>query len=191
MNLKFSNALNIDGESFNGVFIEEKNHTGKINLRGRNTDKEFMKNVGLVLDLVLPIEPNVRVSNKNINIIWLSPNEWLIETPKTETQKILIELKSTLNPQKTAVTDVSFNRTVLRLEGDHVFTLLSKYLVINLEKVLNTNYSVAQTIFIKIPILLIRNNTENDISSIDIHLNRSHAKYVYELLIDGCKDLNI
>ena len=191
MNLKFSNALNIDGESFNGVFIEEKNHTGKINLRGRNTDKEFMKNVGLVLDLVLPIEPNVRVSNKNINIIWLSPNEWLIETPKTETQKILIELKSTLNPQKTAVTDVSFNRTVLRLEGDHVFTLLSKYLVINLEKVLNTNYSVAQTIFIKIPILLIKNNAENDISSIDIHLNRSHAKYVYELLIDGCKDLNI
>ena len=191
MNLKFSNALNIDGESFNGVFIEEKNHTGKINLRGRNTDKEFMKNVGLVLDLVLPIEPNVRVANKNINIIWLSPNEWLIETPKTETQKILIELKSTLNPQKTAVTDVSFNRTVLRLEGDHVFTLLSKYLVINLEKVLNTNYSVAQTIFIKIPILLIKNNAENDISSIDIHLNRSHAKYVYELLIDGCKDLNI
>jgi len=191
MNLKFSNALNIDGESFNDVFIEEKNHTGKINLRGRNTDKEFMKNVGLVLDLVLPIEPNVRVSNKNINIIWLSPNEWLIETPKTETQKILIELKSTLNPQKTAVTDVSFNRTVLRLEGDHVFTLLSKYLVINLEKVLNTNYSVAQTIFIKIPILLIKNNAENDISSIDIHLNRSHAKYVYELLIDGCKDLNI
>ena len=37
----------------------------QINLRGKNTDKEFMKNVGLVLDLVLPIEPNVRVSNKN------------------------------------------------------------------------------------------------------------------------------
>ena len=191
MNLKFSNALNIDGESFNGVFIEEKNHTGKINLRGRNTDKEFMKNVGLVLDLVLPIEPNVRVSNKNINIIWLSPNEWLIETPKTETQKILIELKSTLNPQKTAVTDVSFNRTVLRLEGDHVFTLLSKYLVINLEEVLKTNYSVAQTIFIKIPVLLIRNNRKNETTSIDIQLNRSHAKYVYELLKDGCKILNI
>ena len=191
MNLKFSNALNIDGESFNGVFIEEKNHTGKINLRGKNTDKEFMKTVGSVLDLVLPIEPNVRVSNNKVSIIWLSPNEWLIETPKTETQKILTILKSSLNPKKTAITDVSFNRTVLRLKGDHVFTLLSKYLVINLEKVLNTNYSVAQTIFIKIPILLIKNNAENDISSIDIHLNRSHAKYVYELLIDGCKDLNI
>ena len=191
MNLNPSPVLKISNENLNGISIQERNLLGKINLRGKSSDKEFMKNVGSVLDLVLPIEPNVRVSNNNISIIWLSPNEWLIETPKAETKKVLTLLKSTLNPQKTSITDVSYNRTVLRLEGDHVFTLLSKYLVINLEKVLNTNYSVAQTIFIKIPILLIRNNTKNDISSIDIHLNRSHAKYVYELLIDGCKDLNI
>ena len=191
MNLNPSNVLKINKEIFNGISIEERELVGKINLRGKSNDKEFMKNVGSVLDLVLPIEPNVRVSNNNISIIWLSPNEWLIETPKAETKKVLTLLKSTLNPQKTAITDVSYNRTVLRLEGDRVFTLLSKYLVINLEEVLKTNYNVAQTIFIKIPILLIRNNTKNDISSIDIHLNRSHAKYVYELLIDGCKDLNI
>ena len=191
MNLNPSTVLKINKENFNGISINERDVVGKINLRGKSTDKEFMKNIGSVLDLVLPIEPNVRVSNNNISIIWLSPNEWLIETPKDETHKVLKLLKSALNPQKTAITDVSFNKTVLRLKGDDVFTLLSKYLVINLEKVLNTNYSVAQTIFIKIPILLIKNNAENDISSIDIHLNRSHAKYVYELLIDGCKDLNI
>ena len=79
----------------------------------------------------------------------------------------------------------------LRLKGDDIYTLLSKYLVINLEEVLKTNYSVAQTIFIKIPVLLIRNNNDNETKSIDIHLNRSHAKYVYELLKDGCKILNI
>ena len=191
MNLKASPVLKIDNDNYNGISIIERGLVGKINLRGQSTDKEFMKNVGSVLDLVLPIEPNVKVSNNNISIIWLSPNEWLIETPKAETKKVLTLLKSTLNPQKTAITDVSYNRTVLRLEGDHVFTLLSKYLVINLEEVLKTNYNVAQTIFIKIPILLIRNNSNNETISIDIHLNRSHAKYVYELLIDGCKILNI
>ncbi len=191
MNLNPSPVLKISNENLNGISIQERNLLGKINLRGKSSDKEFMKNVGSVLDLVLPIEPNVRVSNNNISIIWLSPNEWLIETPKAETKKVLTLLKSTLNPQKTAITDVSYNRTVLRLEGYHVFTLLSKYLVINLEEVLKTNYNVAQTIFIKIPILLIRNNINNETISIDIHLNRSHAKYVYELLIDGCKILNI
>ena len=191
MNLNPSSVLNINNENFNGISIDEIDFVGKINLRGKSTDKEFMKNVGSALDLVLPIEPNVKVSNNNISIIWLSPNEWLIETPKSETQKILTLLKSTLNPQKTAITDVSFNRTVLRLEGDNVFTLLSKFLVINLEEILKNNYSVAQTVFIKIPVLLIKNNDHDEITSIDIHLNRSHAKYVYELLIDGCKILNI
>ena len=191
MNLNPSPVLKISNESLNGISIKERDLVGKINLRGKSNDKEFMKNVGSVLDLLLPIEPNVRVSNNNINIIWLSPNEWLIETPKAEKQKILTLLQSTLNPQKTAITDVSFNRTVLRLEGNHVFTLLSKYMVINLEEVLKTNYNVAQTIFIKIPVLLIRNNSDSETTSIDIHLNRSHVKYVYELLIDGCKTLNI
>jgi len=191
MNLSPSSVLNINKENFNGISIEERYLVGKINLRGKSTDKEFMKDVGSVLDLVLPIEPNVRVSNNNISIIWLSPNEWLIESPKEETQKLLTLLKSTLNPKKTAITDVSFNKTILRLKGDHVFTLLSKYLVINLEEALKTNYSVAQTIFIKIPVLLIRNYNDDEITSIDIHLNRSHAEYVYELLLDGCKILNI
>ena len=191
MKLSLSKVLNANKEHFNGVSIEERNLSGKINLRGKHTDKEFMKNVGSVLDLVLPIEPNVRVSNKNINIIWLSPNEWLIETPEDETLKILTLLKSSLNPQKTSVTDISFNKIVLRLEGNDVMTLLSKFLVINLEEVLKKNYSVAQTIFLKIPILLIRNNNDNESISIDIYLNRSHAKYVYELLIDGSKILNI
>ena len=191
MSLTPSSVLKINKENYNSISIIERDLVGKINLRGKSTDKEFMKNVGSVLDLVLPIEPNVRVSNNNISLIWLSPNEWLIETPKAEIQRVLTILKSTLNPQKTAITDVSFNRTVLRLEGNHVFTLLSKYLVINLEEALKTNYSVAQTIFIKIPILLIRNNSNNETTSIDIHLNRSHAKYVYELLIDGCKILDI
>tara|TARA_Y100000768_G_scaffold106356_1_gene77967 strand:- start:1314 stop:1889 length:576 start_codon:yes stop_codon:yes gene_type:complete len=191
MNLNLSTVLNINKENFNGISINERDPVGKINLRGKSSDKEFMKNVGSVLDLVLPIEPNVKVSNNNISIIWLSPNEWLIEIPKAETPKMLSLLRSTLNSQKSAITDVSFNKTVLRLEGEHVFILLSKYVVINLEEVLKTNYSVAQTIFVKIPILLIRNDSEKNTKSIDIHLNRSHAKYVYELLLDGCKILNI
>ena len=191
MNKNPTTVLRINKEDFNGISIEERDIVGKINVRGKSSDKEFMKNIGSALDLVLPVEPNVRVSNNNISIVWLSPNEWLVETPKDKTQDILVLLKSTLNPQKTAVTDVSFNRSVLRLEGDSVFTLLSKYLVLNLEDILKTNHSVAQTIFIKIPILIIRNNSDNKTTSIDIHVNRSHTKYVYDLLVDGCKILNI
>ena len=191
MSLTLNSVLHIKKNEFNGISIEEKNLSGKINIRGKSSDKEFMKNIGTALDLVLPTEPNVRIFNNEISIIWLSPNEWLIETPEKERDKIFSLLKSKLNPERTAITDVSFNRTVLRIEGQKLSTLLSKYLVADIEKILQRNSDVAQTIFIKIPILIIKNNNSDNLYSVDIHLNRSHAKYVYELLLDGCKVLNI
>ena len=191
MSLAFNNVLNLNKKNYNGVTIEELSLSGKINIRGKSSDKEFMKNIGSALNLVLPIEPNVRIFNNNVSIMWLGPNEWLVITPENEKDGIISLLKSNLNPQKTAITDVSFNRTILRLEGEKVFTLLSKFLVANLEKILKTNFSVAQTIFIKIPVLFVRNNTDEEPTSLDLHLNRSHTKYVYELLVDGSKNLNI
>ena len=191
MSLAFNNVLNLSKKNYNGVTIEELSLSGKINIRGKSSDKEFMKNIGSALNLVLPIEPNVRIFNNNISIMWLGPNEWLVITPENEKDGIISLLKSNLNPQKTAITDVSFNRTILRLEGEKVFTLLSKFLVANLEKILKTNFSVAQSIFIKIPVLFVRNNTDEEPTSLDLHLNRSHTKYVYELLVDGSKNLNI
>tara|TARA_Y100001949_G_scaffold3563_1_gene2784 strand:+ start:4753 stop:5328 length:576 start_codon:yes stop_codon:yes gene_type:complete len=191
MSLAFNNVLNLNKKNYNGVTIEELSLSGKINIRGKSSDKEFMKNIGSALNLVLPIEPNVRIFNNNISIMWLGPNEWLVITPENEKDGIISLLKSNLNPQKTAITDVSFNRTILRLEGEKVFTLLSKFLVANLEKILKTNFSVAQSIFIKIPVLFVRNNTDEEPTSLDLHLNRSHTKYVYELLVDGSKNLNI
>ena len=191
MSLAFNNVLNLNKKNYNGVTIEELSLSGKINIRGKSSDKEFMKNIGSALNLVLPIEPNVRIFNNNISIMWLGPDEWLVITPENEKDGIISLLKSNLNPQKTAITDVSFNRTILRLEGEKVFTLLSKFLVANLEKILKTNFSVAQTIFIKIPVLFVRNNTDEEPTSLDLHLNRSHTKYVYELLVDGSKNLNI
>ena len=191
MSLAFNNVLNLNKNNYNGVTIEELSLSGKINIRGKSSDKEFMKKIGSALNLVLPIEPNVRIFNNNISIMWLGPNEWLVITPENEKDGIISLLKSNLNPQKTAITDVSFNRTILRLEGEKVFTLLSKFLVANLEKILKTNFSVAQTIFIKIPVLFVRNNTDEEPTSLDLHLNRSHTKYVYELLVDGSKNLNI
>ena len=191
MSIAYNNVLNLNKKNYNGVTIEELSLTGKINIRGKSSDKEFMKNIGSALNLVLPIEPNVRIFNNNISIMWLGPNEWLVITPENEKDGIISLLKSNLNPQKTAITDVSFNRVVLRLEGEKVFTLLSKFLVANLEKILKTNFSVAQTIFLKIPVLFVRNNTDEEPTSLDLHLNRSHTNYVYELLVDGSKNLNI
>ena len=59
-------------------------------------------------------------------------------------------------------------------------------MVIDIDNVLNSNLKVAQTIFVKIPILIIRNHTDEDKQSFDIYVNRSHATYLKDLLLDGC-----
>ena len=115
MSLVLNSVLNINKKDYNGVTIEETKLLGKINIRGKSSDKEFMKNIGSVLNLVLPIEPNVRIYNNNISIMWLGPNEWLVITPENEKNKIISLLESKLNPENTAITHVTYKRNLIRL----------------------------------------------------------------------------
>ena len=175
----------------NGFDFEELSNIPKINLRGDSADKDFTTNIGKILDTLLPIEPNTSSSTSKLKIIWLSPNEWLIEIYEIEKfDKILSDLKHSLNSQNTAVTDITENRTILRLSGIHLYKLLSKFMIINLDKVLEREASVAQTIFIKVPILIVRNNQQNETQSINLYTNRSHAQYIIDLLIDGSKNID-
>ena len=171
----------------NGICIEELPFIEKINLRGDAKDRDFMSNAGSVLDILIPTEPNTKIQNKNLQVIWLSPNEWLLSfLNDNHFLRILEELNNKLNPEKTSITDISENKTVIRIEGNHTKELLRKFIVLDIDNALNSNLRVAQTIFVKIPVLIIRNHYDKEEQSYDIHVNRSHSKYLRDLLLDGC-----
>ena len=171
----------------NGILIEEQPFVGKINLRGNQNDRDFLSNTGSVLNILIPLDPNTKVQNKEFQVIWLGPNEWLIsffnEGIFSET---LNELNNKLNPEKTSITDISENKTIIRIEGDQTTELLRKFIVLDIDNALNSNLRVAQTIFVKIPVLIIRNHHNQEKQSFDIHANRSHSNYLRNLLLDGC-----
>ena len=171
----------------NGITIEELPFVGKINLRGNTKDRDFLSNAGSVLDVLIPTEPNTIITNTELQIIWLSPNEWLLSFLKNENFiKIFNELNNKLNPEKTSITDISENKTIIRVEGNKTTELLRKFMVLNIDDALENNLKVAQTIFVKIPILIIRNHLNEGKQSFDIHVNRSHTTYLRDLLLDGC-----
>ena len=171
----------------NGITIEELPFVGKINLRGNTKDRDFLSNAGSVLDVLIPTEPNTIITNTELQIIWLSPNEWLLSFFKNENFiKIFNELNTRLNTEKTSITDISENKTVIRIEGDKTTELLRKFMILNIDEALKDNLKVAQTIFVKIPILIIRNHLNERKQSFDIHVNRSHTTYLRDLLLDGC-----
>jgi len=171
----------------NGILIEEIPFVEKLNLRGNAKDKNFLTDVGSILETLLPIDPNTKVENSDFQVVWLSPNEWLINFLKNDKfssthQKLINQL----NPEKTSVTDTSENKTIIRIVGDKSIELLRKFMILDIDKILKDNSKVAQTIFVKIPILIIRNHLKDEKQSFDIHINRSHTNYLKQLLLDGC-----
>ena len=171
----------------NGILIEEIPFVEKLNLRGNAKNKNFLTDVGSILETLLPIDPNTKVENADFQVIWLSPNEWLINFIKNNKFSIIHQkLINQLNPEKTSVTDISENKTIIRIVGDKSIELLRKFMILDIDKILKDNSKVAQTIFVKIPILIIRNHSQDQKQSFDLHINRSHAKYLKELLLDGC-----
>ena len=171
----------------NGISIEEIPFVEKLNLRGSPKDKNFLTDVGSILETLLPIDPNTKVENADFQVIWLSPNEWLINFIKNDKFSITHQkLINQLNPEKTSVTDISENKTIIRIVGDKSIELLRKFMILDIDKILKDNSKVAQTIFVKIPILIIRNHSQDQKQSFDLHINRSHTNYLKELLLDGC-----
>ena len=171
----------------NGISIEELPFLGKLNLRGNIKDKDFISNANSILEILLPLDPNTKIQNNEFQVIWLSPNEWLISFFNND---IFIEklnkLTNKLNPEKTSITDTSENKTIIRIEGNQTTELLRKFMVLDINNALNSNLRVAQTIFVKIPVLIIRNHHDQEKKSFDIHVNRSHTTYLRDLLLDGC-----
>ena len=189
--LKRESVLKNNGiQIHNGIEFEELKHVSKINLRGQSDNKDFMTSAGNILDTSLPIEPNISNVTVNAKVIWLGPNEWLIEiNNENKFKEIFSKLHSTLNPQNTAVTDLTENRTIIKVSGHNLYTLLAKFLFIDLDKIFQKEIAVAQTLFIKVPVLIIRNHNESEIPSVSIHSNRSHSQYIYKILVDGSRNL--
>ena len=190
MNLQQDNCIkslsNNKVENHFGIEIQELPFINKINVRIDTNDNKNIIKCGKLINAILPVQPNTYVTNDNVKVIWLGPNEWLI----TNNQNLYKNLKNEIGDIQASVTDVSENRTVIRISGDQIFKLLSKFLVLDLEKNLPDESSCAQTLFVKVPVLLVRNNNEKQIPEIDIFTNRSHANYIYNLIVDGSQYLD-
>ena len=179
-------------KEYSGITFRELPFVTKINIRGNPNDKNFMSANEKIINSILPTKVNTYTNNGKIKILWLGPNEWLIvDENENFNSKLISQLDNINNQEEPSVTDVSENRTIIRIAGKNINTLLGKFIVLDLDKNLENESSVVQTLFVKVPIILIRNhgNSNNQIPEIDLYTNRSHANYVYNLLVDGTHNL--
>ena len=183
---------NNDSIEKNGIKLREIAHTTKINLRINPKNKSLISELRQVLNVLLPNQANTFSQYEHIKAIWLGPNEWLItednENNNTKLLKIINDIVGSIDG---SVTDISEQRTILHLEGEKINLLLSKFLTLDLANIFNKPRRVAQTLFVKVPILICKANNDFNSNIFDIFVNRSQAKYIYDLLIDGSQNLEI
>ena len=174
------------GDKIFFIKIKELPFVKKINLRLDPNDKDCVSSCSKILGTMLPTKANTYSTIAiNEKVIWLGPNEWLIVSD----DDVFLKLLNEIGDLEASVTDVSENRTIIRISGRYVNVLLSKFLVLDLEKNLSTVSSCAQTLFVKVPVLLVRNHYDGT-PEIDIFTNRSHANYIYNLIVDGTQNLD-
>ena len=137
MILKQENAIidlkNKAIKEYGGVKFTEIAFAQKINIRGDSNNKEFMSLYGKILQAVLPIIPNTYTKIEKIKILWLGPNEWLIVDESQKNNDLISKLENIDNEEESSITDVSENRTIIRIQGKKLFTLLSKFLFLDLD----------------------------------------------------------
>ena len=182
--------------NYNYLVGETKNYTDlqisvhepivKINLRGKNRD--FITKVGKELSIIPPADPNTSSGNENLNILWLSPDEWLIySNDKIDLKNINIledKLYNEISKVKLgSVTNVTDHWIMINLKGIKVFELLSAGCPFNFNGFKNSRGAVTQTLLNHIDVIIHNKN----INDLNLFVRRSFSDHLWSWLNDSAR----
>ncbi len=180
------NSPIIDSKNYSELNIFQAEPVIKINLRGNNRD--FIAKIGKELSIIPPAEPNTSSGNENLNILWLSPDEWLLYSNNKIDLKNNNSLEDKLfneisNVKLGAVTNVTDQWIMINLKGEKVFDLLSSGCPFNFNDFKNSKGSVAQTLINHIDVIM----HNKDINDLNLFVRRSFSNHLWSWLNDSAR----
>ena len=184
--LNYNSPINATNE-YNNLKISEIELTFKINFRSKK--REFITIIGKVLSIIPPVEENTSSQNKDLNLIWLSPDEWMLYSTETmkshdDNYKIEIELVNSISKLNYgSVTNITDQWIMINLKGDNVYELLSSSCPFNFASFKSKSGSVVQTIVNHIDVI-IHNKNNNDLN---LFVRRSFSNHLWSWLNDSSR----
>ena len=175
-----------DTKKYSEIKISEVEPTAKINLRGKKRD--FITKIGKELSIIPPTDPNTSSGNDSLNILWLSPDEWLIYSNNKIDQKNIDDLEDRLynsisKAKIGSVTNVTDHWVMINLKGAKVYELLSAGCPFNFNKFKNLKGAVTQTL-INHTDTIIHNKNNN---YLNIFVRRSFSNHLWSWMNDSAK----
>ena len=139
-----------ESKEYPDIKISEVEPILKINLRGKNRD--FVTKIGKELSIIPPTDPNTSSGNKDLNLLWLSPDEWLIYSNDKNNLESINSLEDKLfneisKKKLGSVTNVTDHWIMINLRGSKVFDMLSSGCPFNFNKFKDSKGALTQTLF--------------------------------------------
>ena len=172
-----------DTKKYSQIEITEIEPIIKLNLRGKN--REFITKVGKNLSIIPPSDPNTSSGNENLNILWLSPDEWMVysnyKINQNENNHLEDKLFNEISKTKIgSVVNVTDHWIMINIKGDKIFELLSAGCPFNFNKFKNSKGSVTQTLLNHIDVIIHNKN----INDLNLFVRRSFSNHLWAWIND-------
>ena len=177
--------VNFNSAPQGGVTFQERGLYGHLTLRGNSADADFVASVEAVLGLSLPVTALTSVSNSDMSIHWISPNEWLIISAKGDEADLEANLRAKLTGHFSIV-DVTGGQTVFELSGDDVICLMKKSCAYDIEAELPIGKTVT-THFAKASVVMSRLDDRRFM----LVVRRSFSDYVWRWIEDATQEFGL
>ena len=180
------NSTIIEAKEYSDIKISEVEPTLKINLRGKNRD--FVTKIGKELSIILPTDPNTSSGNRELNLLWLSPDEWLIYSNDKNNLESINSLEDKLfneisKKKLGSVTNVTDHWIMINLRGSKVFDMLSAGCPFNFNKFKDTKGAVTQTLLNHIDVIIHNKDTNN----LNLFVRRSFTNHLLLWMNDSAR----
>jgi len=116
-------TLQVDGHA---VALGECPLMDMLNLRGNPQDAAFTAAVATVTGLALPLQANTATVGAGRTLLWLGPDEWMLQCEAGRAAGIEQALRAALVGQHFSVVEVGHGFTTLSVQGPGAGALLSR-----------------------------------------------------------------
>ena len=139
-----------------GVAIRECPPRGRIDLRGDPDDPRFVAAVSGVIGAGPPIAANTSRAGRDAVILWLGPDEWLIEVAAEAEAGVARSLEDALSGLHASVAAIGDGGVGFSVSGPRAGDVLAKGMTLDLDPDRFPAGGCARSLLARIPVLLHR-----------------------------------
>ncbi|MRI33167.1 sarcosine oxidase subunit gamma [Endozoicomonas sp. OPT23] len=169
-----------------GIYLKELAFVGHLSLRCDQKNAEQLSTVKEILGLELPLQPLTSNTNDQVQIRWMSPDEWLITVPGDRTFEIEGLFREKMTGHYSLVNG-SGGQTILEVRGPSVVDLLKKCVPVDLHSSEFPGGKVVSTTFAKAGAVIRR----LDEQSFELVIRRSFADYIWLWIQDASQEFGL